>query len=72
MKQMESPSPPMFVKVFLGHICCRWMVVSSEEGMMLPFANELSERVPSHLGANGDVCSNATSTLRPVSNPEMY
>jgi hypothetical protein len=40
--------------------------VSSEEGRMLPFANELSERVPSHLGANGNVCSNATSTLIPL------
>jgi hypothetical protein len=56
----------MFVKVVLGHKCCRWMVVSSEKGRMLPFANELSERVASYMGANGNVCSNATSTLRPV------
>jgi hypothetical protein len=63
---MESPSPLMFVKVVLGHKCCRWMVVSSEKGRMLPFANELSERVASYMGANGNVCSNATSTLRPV------
>jgi hypothetical protein len=63
---MDSPSPLVFVKVVLGHICCRWTVVSSKEGRMLPFANELSERVPSHLEANGNVCSNATSTLRSV------